>query len=144
MSTTKTKTSTGFWIIGIVALLWNLMGVFAYLQQAYMTDADLAALPEAQRTLYENIPAWVTGAFAIAVFGGTLGAILLLLKKRSAKVVFVISLIAVLVQMTYNLLLSDAMQILGANAAIMPVLVLVIAIYLVIFSNQQAQKGVLK
>ena len=144
MSTSQTKPGTGFWTVSVIALLWNLIGVFFYLQQAYMTEADLAALPENQQPLYENIPAWVTGAFAIAVFGGTLGAILLLLRKRGAKTVFVISLIAVIIQMIYNLVLSDALEILGATAAIMPAMVLVIAIFLVVYSNQQIQKGVLK
>ena len=47
-----------------------------------MTAEDLAALPLEQQPLYENIPAWVTGAFAIAVFGGSLACILLLIRKK--------------------------------------------------------------
>ena len=92
MSETKSKSPKGFWIIGIVALLWNLMGVASYLQQAYMTDEALAALPAEQQALYENVPAWVTGAFALAVFGGLLGCILLLMKKKLAALLFIISL----------------------------------------------------
>ena len=70
MSESTNKPSVGFWIIGVIALIWNLMGVFAYITQVNMTDEVIAALPDAERALYENVPAWVTGAFAIAVFGG--------------------------------------------------------------------------
>jgi len=74
MTESKIKPTTSFWIIGIIALIWNLMGVFAYLQEAYMTVEDLAALPPDQQALFENVPAWVTSAFAFAVFGGALDA----------------------------------------------------------------------
>ena len=38
MSESTNKLPKGFWAIGIIALIWNLMGVYSYLQQAYMTD----------------------------------------------------------------------------------------------------------
>ena len=33
-----------------------------------MTEEALAALPEAERALYENVPAWATGAGATVAF----------------------------------------------------------------------------
>ena len=59
-----------FWIIAAIALVWNLMGVAAYLMQMTMSDEAIAALPEAQRALHESTPAWATGAYALAVPGG--------------------------------------------------------------------------
>jgi len=94
------KTTVGnahwsFWAIGVVALFWNVMGVINYLMQ---TNADgLASYPIAARALIESRPMWATGAFAIAVFGGTLGCFLLLFKKSAAYYLFVASLIGVLV-----------------------------------------------
>ena len=143
MSETKNKIPKGFWIVGIVALLWNLMGVASYLQQAYMTDETLAALPAEQQALYENIPAWVTGAFALAVFGGLLGSILLLMKKKLATVVFIISLISVLAQMSYNFFMTNAIEVMGAMAIFMPILVIVISIFLVWYSRKMESEGVL-
>lgn len=133
----------GFWIIGIVALLWNLMGVTSYLRQAYMTEDALAALPAEQQALYENAPAWVTGAFALAVFGGLLGCVLLLMKKKLATLVFIISLISVLAQMSYNFFMTNAVEVMGAMAIFMPVLVIVISIFLVIYSKKMESQGVL-
>ena len=82
-----------FWVIAVVALVWNLMGVMAYIGQAYMTEAELNALPEVEQALYANYPAWATAAFAIAVFGGAIASIALLLRKKLAKTLFLISLI---------------------------------------------------
>jgi len=64
-----------------MALVWNLMGVFNFLGQALMSDEVLASLPKDQQLIYQDVPVWVTAAFAIAVFSGTLGAVFLLLKK---------------------------------------------------------------
>ncbi|MCA0931898.1 hypothetical protein LCM02_05505 [Lutimonas saemankumensis] len=143
MTETKSKSPKGFWIIGIVALLWNLMGVASYLQQAYMTDEALAALPTEQQALYENVPAWVTGAFALAVFGGLLGCILLLIKKKLATVVFIISLISVLAQMSYNFFMTNAVEVMGPMAIYMPILVILISIFLVWYSKKMESQGVL-
>jgi len=80
-----------FWAIAVVGLLFNLMGCANFLSQ--MSSEMVASMPEAYRAIVENRPAWATGAFAIAVFGGALGGILLLLKKSAAYYVFIASLV---------------------------------------------------
>lgn len=141
MTKSTNKPTTAFWIIAVVALIWNLMGVFAYLSQAYMTDEAIAALPEAERAMAENYPAWATAAFAIAVFGGALGCILLLLRKKLANPIFIISLIGILVQMTYNLMISKAAEVYGPGGMIMPIMVILIGFFLVWYSKQSTAKG---
>ena len=76
------KPANLFWLISTLALIWNLIGVFNYLTQAFMTDEILASLPQDQQIMYQEVPAWVTAAFAVAVFSGTIGAVLMLLKKK--------------------------------------------------------------
>ena len=109
-----------FWIISSMALVWNLMGVFNYLTQAFMTNEVLASLPKDQQLLYEDVPAWVTAAFATAVFSGTLGALLLLLKKKIASTFFILSFIGIIIQMTYGLLISENTNGYGPLGLIMP------------------------
>ncbi|PWI29276.1 hypothetical protein DI383_12615 [Flavobacteriaceae bacterium LYZ1037] len=130
-----------FWIVGVIALIWNLMGVMAYIGQAYMTDADLAALPEAEQALYANYPAWATAAFAIAVFGGSIASIALLLRKKLAKTLYVISLLGIVVQMIYNFFISEAMDVYGPGGMIMPVMIIIIGFYLIGFSNKCISKN---
>ncbi|NHF60132.1 hypothetical protein FK220_012310 [Flavobacteriaceae bacterium TP-CH-4] len=135
------KPPTWFWIVSAIALLWNLLGVFAYLADAYMGEEALAALPEAQQELYETRPAWVTAAFAIAVFGGALGCIALLLRKKWASPVFILSLMAVLAQQLYVFFLSDTFEVMGNQAMVMPIVVLAIGIALVFFARSATRKN---
>jgi len=140
MNTTN-KPKVAYWIIAIIALIWNAMGVMAYIGQAYMTDDAKALLPEAQRELYENVPAWATAAFAIAVFGGLIGSLALIMKKKWAIPVFLLSLLGVLVQMVYNFFLSNNMDVYGPVGYIMPIMVIVIAIFLYMYSKKAKTNG---
>ena len=132
MNTASKKPTTRYWIIAILALLWNTLGVIAYLGQAYMTDETLAALPESNQLYYSNLPAWVTAAFAIAVFGGFLGSIGLLWRKKWAYFLFVLSFVAIVVQQIHSLSIQDYIEISGAQV-VLPAITLATAIYLVFF-----------
>ena len=130
------KPPVWFWIASIAGLLWNALGVMAYLGQAYMTDEMKASLPEEQLSLMENTPAWVTAAFAIAVWGGLLGCIALLLRRRWAKPVLLVSFIAIVLQMGYSFLMSEAVEVYGTfQAIVMPILVLIIGLLLFLFAR---------
>ena len=130
-----------FWIISGLALLWNLLGLATYLMYVKMTDEALAALPDAERMLYENTPEWVTAMYAIAVTAGTIGSALLLLRKSWAVPVLLVSLIAVLVQASYTLFMSSAVEVLGVQAVIMPLVVVVIGVFLVWYSRKSRERG---
>src|SRR5690606_34946639 len=133
--TTTVKPPTWFWVVSIIALLWNLMGVFNYLNQAFNQVAILESLDQAQREAFGNVPAWATAAFAIAVFSGTIGSIGLLLRKKWARPLFIVSLIAAVVQFAHWLFISNAVEAFGPSTYAMPVIVVVIGIYLISFSK---------
>ncbi|NOR20205.1 MAG: hypothetical protein GQ538_08985 [Xanthomonadales bacterium] len=131
MSEDTIKAPTWFNVVAVVMLLWNVLGVMAYIAQVTMTPEALAALPEAERQLYETTPAWATAAYAIAVNGGVLGCLLLLLKRNLAATFLQLSLVAVIVQMAYSIYIPESYEVYGPAGFIMPVMVLIIAIYLV-------------
>jgi len=141
MTNSSTKPPVWFWVIGVIALLWNLMGVNAYLQQAYRTEAFTSMLTSEQLDMVNSTPAWAIGAFAIAVFAGALGCIALLLRKSWAKSLFLLSLIGIIVQMIYNLFISKAMEVYGPGAVVMPILVMLVGIFLVWYSKRSIIKG---
>lgn len=141
MTTTSDKPVTSFWVVSAVALVWNAMGAFAYLAQRMMTPETLQALPENERALYTSIPVWVTSAFAIAVWGGVAGCLLLLLRKKLATAVLMISFAGIVVQMIYNVFISNSYAVYGPGGLAMPVMVLVIGAYLVWFSRGATAKG---
>jgi len=128
------KAPKWFMVVAAVLLVWNLFGVMAYIMQVTMSPDALAALPEAERQLYENAPAWATAAFAVAVNGGVLGCMLLLLKRNLAGLFLQLSLAGVLVQNFHAFFMSNALEVYGTGGLVMPVLVLIIAIYLVVLA----------
>lgn len=134
-------TPRSFLIIGIIALLWNLMGVASYIMWVTTSPEALANMPEAERALMESSPAWATGAFAIAVFGGTLACVGLLLKKAWSVPVFLVSLIAIVVQFSHWLFMTAAIEVYGSETFLMPSLVTIIAIFLLWYSRDAKTKG---
>ena len=136
------KPPTAFWIIGGVALVWNLIGLALYYMQVSATDEVLrAAYGEAEYEYLSSIPTWVTAAYAIAVTAGVLGCILLLMRKAWAIPAFIVSLVAIIVQDTYSFVLSDAMKVFGTGVIAIPIVVLVVAIGLVFYSRSVKEKG---
>jgi len=132
---------SGFWIISVLALLWNLVGVAMFFLQFNMSPETLAAIPAEQRALYESTPAWVNGAFAVAVFGGALGSAMLLLKKRLALPLLVLSLLGLLAQAGYTYLMTPAFRVHGASGAIFAVVLVLIALFLVWFARRSLARG---
>ena len=144
MSNTN-KPGIAFWIIGIIALLWNAMGVYNYLIQAYQTEAYTSSLNEAQLALMESMPSWNTALFAIAVFSGLIGTILMLMCKKSAVSLFIISFVTATVNQLYWLFGTNAAEVFSESMPyLMPILVIVFCLFLVWYSRSQKANGVLK
>ena len=136
------KLPTTFWIIAIVGLIWNLMGVGAFVGQAFITDEALSAMTEAQRALYESTPQWLNVIFGIAVLTGLLGCIALLMKKSWGVLMFVVSIIAVLIQNFYSWFATDAIDIYGSvQGVIMPCLIIALGGFLLYYSRSCRSKG---
>lgn len=140
----QTKIPTWFWVISIIALVWNAMGLFAFLGDMFMSDEKLAAMEEAKRLLYENNPTWSKIAYGFATIGGFLGSLLLVLKKKSAYIVLLISLLGIIVQMYHSLFRAESTDVYGPGAVIMPIMVMVIGIGLVWFARHATTKGWLR
>jgi hypothetical protein len=124
-----------FWIVSVIALVWNGMGVNAYLQQAYNTESYQAMYTEEQLEIALNMPSWVTAAFAIAVFAGALAAIGLLLRKSWSVKLWLLSLLAVIIQMGYILINGYASSI-G-----MTIMIIIFALIFVWFSRKSEANG---
>ncbi len=143
--TTSKKSNTGFWIIAVIALIWNIMGVLAYLGQVYITDEVLNTMTPEQQELLANTPAWSTGVFAISVFGALLGSLLLLMRRKWATPLFLISLLAVLINMGYSFFATNQVEVYGSvQGIVMPLIIIVIAIFLYLYSKSAAAKGWLR
>lgn len=83
-----------FWIAAGLGLAWNIFGVVQFLGSLSATSESLMAtgLTAEQAAVMLGYPMWMTIAFAVGVFGGLAGCVLLLLKKRLSVLVFAVSL----------------------------------------------------
>ena len=133
-----------FRLLAILGLLWNLIGVAMYLQSVGLFGDPLAGLGDSERSLALSVPFWVTGAFAIAVFSGLVGAICLVLRKAIARSLLILSLLAVLAQSGWIVLLSDARAVHGLAGIAMPALIVLIAVGLAWLATTGLRRGWLR
>ncbi|KQY82042.1 MULTISPECIES: hypothetical protein [unclassified Brevundimonas] len=111
----RVRTPWHLWIVGILAALWNGFGCIDYVMTQTRQDEWFAqmGMTEAQIAYFNAMPAWTHGAWAIGVWGGLLGAILLLLRRKWATPVFVISFLGWLAGAVYAFALSGGMEAMG-------------------------------
>lgn len=133
-----------FIVIAIVLLLWNLMGLAAFAMQYTADLTELAKSDPVTAQAFAAMPAWVWIAYAIAVGAGTLGAILLLMKKATAASLFLLSLIAVVVQFGYTFLGTDLLALKGPSVIAFPAFIVVMAIIQLLYARNLVGKGVLR
>lgn len=141
---TKAGVPGWFWLLAVLALLWEAMGCFAYLNAVMMKTTDLGQYSPAQRAIYGATPAWVWAAYAVAVWVGLTGAVALLMRQRWARLAFIISLAAAIVQFGWVLLATAALKTLGASATAVPICAIVLGLFLIWFSGMAARRNWLR
>ena len=139
------KPSILFWIAGVVFLIWNGFGCFAYLMDQTLSDADYAkAYGDAMASVRDLYPVWATAGYAIAVWGGLLAAILFLLRKKMAVPIFALSLLAAIISFIPGFTMSAFRDAAGPTAWVMPIMVFVLGLIEVFYSRNMRTKGVLR
>ena len=130
-----------FRVVAIVALLWNLFGLFSFYTNVTATPAVIASWPEAQQQIAAATPRWVFVAFAIATIAGVLGSLGLLLGKRWAVPVLLMSLLAILVQFGSIYALTPTWVLTGIGGAILPLCIGAFGLFLWWYARKAAARG---
>ncbi len=138
------KSPLWFKIAAALVILWGLAGVFACYSQLTLTPAQLAALPAAQRDAFIAMPLVVRIAYVVAVGGGLVGGILLILRRPEARMAFIASLIGVIVQFGWVFGVYQGLAKTGASALAFPafiVLVCIVEIWLAVVGRSRGWLG---
>lgn len=130
-----------YWAVAILALLWTLMGCFAYLSQVMMSPAEMAKLPQEQQDIWEAMPGWVTALYALAVWMGLAGAVCLLLRREFAETLFFTSLAAAIIQFGWVFLATDILRTIGPSSTLFPLFIIVVGAALVWFARMAKTRG---
>jgi len=139
MNNTTTKPHWSFWFVGVIALLWNVLGSMNYLMQ--MNAEVVAALPDTHKAIIVGRPTWATGGFAIAVFGGAVASLLLLLKKALTLQVFIASLLGTLVTMIHTVRVANSTSFSGGEMFVMILLPIIVGALFIWYAYWSRGKG---
>lgn len=132
-------------VIGIVGGLWSSMGVLSFILTQMHVDAVMSRFPPQQRQYFESFPLWAVAFWAIGVFGGVIGCLLLLARNRLAVQVLLASAIRAIVCNLGGLLLLGGMEVMRETGALgLTVFPVVFAAFLASYARAMSQKGVLR
>ena len=146
MTDALARTPWHLWLVGMIAVLFNSIGVFDFVMamtqgEKYMASAGMT--PE-QIAHYRDMPAWMTAVWAIGVWSAFLASILLLLRRKLAFPVFVLSLAAFLTSLLYTYVLTDGGAVMGRQMAITSGVITVLLLFFSWYSHAMGKRGVLR
>ena len=132
------------WVIGIIGLLWSSMGVVSFLLTQMKVEAVMSRFPPQQRQYFESFPMWVVAFWAINVFAGVIGCVVLLLKNKLACPLLLASVIATAVFNLGGLFLLGGMEVMretdGLGFTVVPIF---FSAFLAYYARAMSKKGVL-
>ncbi|AKS40598.1 hypothetical protein [Wenzhouxiangella marina] len=139
----RAPTPWHLWLIAVLALVWNGYGAFDYLATQLPIESHMAGFTEAQLEFFHSFPAWLTAAWAIAIWSAVAASLALLFRSRFAYPLFLLSLLAMLVTSVHNFGFSNGMEIMGSVGVIMSSVIAVVAILLVLYARAMVRRRVL-
>ena len=139
------KAPVHLWIVGALATLWNGFGALDYTMTQMRNPSWMAQMTDAQRAWLETAPAWTHATWALGVWGGLIGALLLLARSRHAVTAFIVSLAGLAVNTVYQLLAPMPSGHMDSGAAIgLHVAIWAVAIALLVYALRMRARGVLR
>ena len=129
----------------MLATVWNAFGAFDYMMTQTRNEAYLANFTDPQRVYFESFPIWMEAAWAFGVWGGLLGALLLLMRSRYAATAFAVSLAGLAASTVYQYVLNTPPEDMMTGAMMgMNVAIWAIAIGLLWYAMRMRRSGVLR
>ena len=146
MTDTTSRTPWHVWLVGVIAVLFNGIGVFDYVMSmtqgaAYMAKAGMTP---AQIAHYQAMPSWMIAVWAIGVWGAMLGSLLILLRNKLAFPVFAVSLAAFLVSLVYTYVLTNGGEAMGGQMVIASVTITALLLFFIYYARLMTKRGVLR
>jgi hypothetical protein len=132
-----------YWVAAIGALLFECLGCFFYLAEVRLTPEQIAMLPLDQAQMLSARPAWYYAAFGVAVWVGLVGSVGLLLRRRWAVPMLLVSLIAVIVQFS-AIFIVPQMRVVTSDALLGPIIVIVVCYGILMLGRLATRRGWLR
>ena len=141
----ENRTPVHLWIVAILATIWNAFGCFDYLMTQTRNAKYLANFTDPQRVYFESFPVWMEAMWALGVWGGLAGSLLLLARSRYAVAAFALSLAGLAASTVYQYVLNSPPEEMMSGAMMaMNVVIWAIAIGLLVYAMRMRRRGVLR
>ena len=113
------------------------MGVLNLIMQ--MNPDVLATYPESHQTIVANQTGWIAASVTVAIAGGAIGCVVLLLRKAGAVYLFYASLIGTIIVVAHTL--SLPIELSSYDIVLIIVMPVVVAALLAWYSRWTAMRG---
>ena len=123
-------------------VLWGLVGCFMCLQQLRLGADAMGQSSAYDRALYAALPNWYDTLFAVAVLTGLVGAVLLFMRRASARLFLIASLVATVAQFGWLFALTDIVAHKGASETLgLPFVIIAVAAFTLWLVGHARSKG---
>jgi hypothetical protein len=142
----NTKAPWHIWAVGIAAVLFNAIGAFDYVMSKtkgseYMEAGGMTA---EQIAFIQSYPLWMNVVWPIGVWTAFAASVLVLMRRKAAFPLFVISLAAFLISQLYTDVLSNGGEILGPAMGVISVVITAELAALIWYTRTMTRLGVLR
>lgn len=146
MAETRTGAPWHLWAVGVLGVLWNAYGCYDYTMTQLGGEDYLRSygMTEEQIAYFSAMPAWMSGVWAIGVWGAIAGSILLLVRSKYALHAFVASLAAFVLSLVYQYGMTDGAAIYGNQALIMSGVILAGCLFFAWYAWRAGKRGLLR
>ena len=135
------KTPWHLWLVGVLTLLFNAMGIVSYMTTKLGMLAEMGLTPD-QIAFMESYPAWISAFWALGVWGAFAGSVLLLLRSRYAVAAMVLATIGLVGTTIGNYAVIDVPASMQAPA--LDVAIWAVTLFLLFYARRMAAAGVLR
>jgi hypothetical protein len=125
-----------------LASLLFMLAICALYANHLVTDPSSLAVDE--RALYQAAPSWVSGAFGLTGIAGAIGALLLLLGRKTAQPLLLLSLVAVAVWFAGLMLVPQLRDLLMTGEIVTALIVAALTWTIFWFARHSRQRGWLR
>lgn len=140
------KTPWHLWVVGIVSLLWNAMGVTDFTMTQVKPEMWLKAFTPEQVEYIQGFPFWAVVVWGVGTWGSFLGSVLLLARRGVAFHFLAASLAGALLTSLYSFGLSDGLKVMGGGAGMIAfnAIIVTISVLLLVYAKNMRKDGVLR
>ncbi len=140
METDRVKTPWHLWVVGVLGVLWNLIGVVDFSATVTKFEPYMSNFPQEALDYYYSMPVWSFVVWGIAVWAALIGCVLILMRKSMAVAFLGASLGAALISFGHGMI-NPAPE--GLGNPIMMIAILGLAVGFLVYALWLSRRNVL-